>query len=230
MYLLEPKPGTVMTPVPPCSEQQDVRYTGRAPCRMFSIREQVITRGTERSETHIVISGMLARYGLTPDGRRQFNALLLPGDVIGLEALFNLRIADSAIALTATVAQPVAPLDLQQTALRQMLWEALERQTVLAGEWMLNLGARPALQRLAFFFHETMTRMQALGIGDAGHQQLPLTQVELADFLALTPVHVNRCLSLLRITGLATFYRGRLMVADPAKLAHFADSEAVLDS
>lgn len=194
------------------------------------MREQVITRGSERSQPHIVISGMLARYSLTPDGRRQFNALLLPGDVLGLESLFNLRMADSAVALSATVAQPVSHADLRQTALQQTLWEALERQTALAGEWMLNLGARPALQRLAYFFHETMGRMQPLASAGAGHLQLPLTQVELADFLALTPVHVNRCLSVLRAGGLATFYRGRLTVPDPRKLARFADSEEALDS
>lgn len=230
MNLFEPQPRTVITPVAPVREPQVIQRMVRLPRRMFSAREQVIVRGTERSETHIVISGMLARDSLTPDGRRQFQALLLPNDVIGLEALFNLRTADHAIALTATVAQPVSQPDLQQTATQQMLWEALERQTALAGEWMLNLGARPALQRLAYFFHETMTRMRSLGIGADGHQQLPLTQVELADFLALTPVHVNRCLAILRANGLATFYRGVLTVANPARLARFADSEEVLES
>lgn len=225
MSVLETQPRAEMTPVSPAREPQEIRRMLRLPRRMFSARDQVIARGSERSETHVVVSGMLARYSLTPDGRRQFNALLLPNDVIGLEAFFNLRTADHAIALTATVAQPLSQADLQQTALQQMLWEALERQTALAGEWMLNLGARPALQRLAYFFHETMTRMRSLGIGADGNQQLPLTQVELADFLALTPVHVNRCLSILRTSGLATFYRGRLTVPDPTRLARFADSE-----
>jgi CRP-like cAMP-binding protein len=230
MNLFEQTAMHTSTPVSPCPDQQDRRRTARVPRRMFSVREQVVLRGAERFETHIVISGMLGRYSLTSDGQRQFTGLLLPGDVIGLEALFNLRIPDNAVARCATVAQPVSPADLEEPALRQLLWEALERQTALAGEWMLNLGARPALQRLAYFFHETMTRMRALGIGHRGHQQLPLTQVELADFLALTPVHVNRCLGILRASGLATFYRGRLLVSDPARLARFAAAKEALDS
>jgi CRP-like cAMP-binding protein len=162
---------------------------------------------------------MLARYSLTPDGRRQFTALLLPGDVVGLEALFNLRIPDNAVALSATIIQPLSPADLQHPGTRQMLWDALERQTDRAGDWMLNLGGRPAAARLAYFFHDTLTRMRALGIGSGEHHQLPLTQVELADFLALTPVHVNRCLAILRASGLAVFYRGRLQVPDPVRLS-----------
>ena len=202
----------------------------RMPRRMISARERMIVRAAERSESHIVISGMLARYSLTPDGRRQFTALLLPGDVVGLEALFNLRIPDNAVALSATIIQPLSPADLQHPGTRQMLWDALERQTDRAGDWMLNLGGRPAAARLAYFFHDTLTRMRALGIGSGEHHQLPLTQVELADFLALTPVHVNRCLAILRASGLAVFYRGRLQVPDPVRLARFADSDEAFES
>ena len=43
---------------------------------------------------------------------------------------------------------------------------------------------------------------------------LPLTQDELADATALTPVHVNRTLQRLRNEGLITFRSGLLTVLD----------------
>jgi len=196
----------------------------RRPQRRFRPRERVI--GFERFETHRVIEGMLCRYTLTPDGRRQFNALLLPGDVVGLECVFNLRCADIVLALTPAVCQTLSPTELFEWPQSQVIREALERQTLLAGHWMSNLGARQAPQRLAYFLHETLTRMHTVGHGASVCHHLPLTQVELADFLALTPVHVNRCLAFLKSAGLATFHRGRLQVRDPEALARFADSEA----
>jgi CRP-like cAMP-binding protein len=209
---------------------QEWRSFVQMPRKVFRPRAQLFRCGTERFEAHIVISGMVCRYTLTPDGRRQFTALLLPGDVIGIESLFNVRACDNAMALTATVCQSVSSMQLHEPAIRDQLWDALERQTVLASEWTLNLGARPALQRLAYFFHATMTRMQALSNGDGIHYQIPLTQVELADFLALTPVHINRCLAVLKATGHATFQRGRLVVLDSQKLRRLADRDHELGS
>lgn len=212
----------------PAPMPHDSRLIVQTPRRVFRARTQLVRCGSDRFEAHIVISGMVGRYTLTSDGSRQFTALLLPGDVIGIESLFNVRSCDNAIALTATVCLPVGSTELYEPAIRNQVWEALESQMALASEWTLNLGARPGLQRLAYFFHTTMTRMQALGNGDGIHYLLPLTQVELADFLALTPVHVNRCLAVLKATGHATFQRGRLVVLDGEGLRRLADCEGEL--
>lgn len=200
---------------------QDLRPAGR---RVFSAREQVTISVAGRAETHLVISGILCRYTLTPDGRRQFTALLLPGDLVGFESLLNLRCVDNTIALTSSVCQQVLQSDLT----REKWWEAIERQTLAASEWIANVGTRPALARMAFFFHETLTRLQTLGISDGWRCQLPLAQVELADFLALTPVHINRCLATLRRTGVATFRSGRLEVANLQELRRIAQFESEL--
>jgi len=196
--------------------------------RRFRARERVLR--FEKLETYMVTDGMLCRYTLTSDGRRQFNALLLPGDVIGLESAFNLRCTDTVLALTPAVCRMLGPTELFELPLSRLIREALERQTILAGQWMLNLGTRPAPQRLAYFLHETLTRMDTLGHGADGCHHLPLTQVELADILALTPVHVNRCLAFLKSAGLANFHRGRLQVRDAVALGRFADSEGNWDA
>jgi CRP-like cAMP-binding protein len=176
--------------------------------------------------SHIIIDGIACRFTLTPDGGRQFTELLLPGDVIALEWLLNLPCADNVVALTRTLCRPLARRDLSEPDSRRILRDAVQRQLLVANEWILNLGARPAPQRLAHFFHETLMRMRVLGIGACDGCDLPLTQVELGDFLALTPVHINRCLGILRRGGMATFRSGRLTVHDLDKLRQYAHADA----
>ena len=48
--------------------------------------------------------------------------------------------------------------------------------------------------------------------------ELPLTQAELADTLALSAVHVNRTLMELRRLGLVTFQDRYASIHDPARL------------
>ena len=145
---------------------------------------------------------------------------------MGLEWILGLPCADNVIALTTTTCRTLSRADLNDPWCRQFLREALQRQVLVASEWILNLGTRPALQRLAYFFLETLTRMDALGMRDGSRYVLQLTQVELADFLALTPVHINRCLGTLRLRGVASFRGGRLTVHDLEKLRqHAHDNE-----
>lgn len=225
MYVNEQSERRAREPASSLTARQEWRTVER---HTFRARE-LITNGVSAGPgPHVILSGILCRYTLTPDGRRQFTALLLPGDLIGFESVVNLRCADSTIALTASVCQPVASADLTEPDTLRQVWEAIERQTLAASDWTLNIGMRPALQRLAYFFHDTSTRMRALGIGTGIRYPLPLTQMELGDFLALTPVHVNRCLANLRYNGVATFRSGRLEIPSVPKLWRVAQFEAEL--
>jgi CRP-like cAMP-binding protein len=51
---------------------------------------------------------------------------------------------------------------------------------------------------------------------------LPLSQLLLADSLGMTPVHLNRVLKELRVSGATILKRGSLLVADPGKLVQIA--------
>jgi hypothetical protein len=56
--------------------------------------------------------------------------------------------------------------------------------------------------------------MSAVGLSDQGRCELPLTQMELADSLALSTVHVNRTLQELRRQGLVSLSGGMLEIHD----------------
>ena len=85
-------------------------------------------------------------------------------------------------------------------------------------EWLLSLGRRSALARIAHFFCEMHARLGVVGLADETGFPLKITQTDLAECLGLTSVHVNRTLRQLREAGLALFRDGRVEILDFAGL------------
>jgi CRP-like cAMP-binding protein len=98
-----------------------------------------------------------------------------------------------------------------------LCWLALQEE-MIAREWLVNVGQRTAIERLAHLLCEIFTRMELVGLTDGGRCELPLTQVDLADTLALSTVHVNRTLQELRRQGLVSLSSGLLEIHDFAAL------------
>jgi transcriptional regulator with XRE-family HTH domain len=69
---------------------------------------------------------------------------------------------------------------------------------------------------------ELVWRQRAVGLGEDNSVRLPLTQIELADTLGLTSVHVNRILQGFRRDNLITLARRRLTLLDVERLQEIA--------
>jgi len=87
-------------------------------------------------------------------------------------------------------------------------------EEAIAREWIVNVGQRNALERIAHLFCELLYRFRAVGLNQGNSCTLPLTQVELAETLGLSPVHVNRTLQELRRQKLITLEGGTLTIQD----------------
>lgn len=74
-----------------------------------------------------------------------------------------------------------------------LFWATLVDEAVLR-EWLVNIGQREAELRVAHFFCEMFLRSRAVGLTEDDNFFMPLTQVELADTLGLSAVHINRTL------------------------------------
>jgi CRP-like cAMP-binding protein len=103
------------------------------------------------------------------------------------------------------------------------LWRATLVQGAISREWVVNLGQRPAISRLAHLLCEMMTRMEAVGLAYSGSCDLRLTQEDLSEATGLSVVHVNRMLQELRAQNLITFGQGRLTIHDQGALARLGD-------
>lgn len=84
----------------------------------------------------------------------------------------------------------------------------------IANVWLVSLGRRNAIARLAHLLCELQHRMLQVEKQEPNSFSLPLTQSDLADALGLTPVHVNRKLQRLRQDNLITLKSQSIEILD----------------
>ena len=200
--------------------------------RVVGVRQDVLRQGEIPGMAHILLEGHTCRYRMLSDGRRQITAVLVPGDVCDLEAVMRGRADYSVAALTACtlgeipadrVSNPVG-LDPEMT---RALWRRLLRDEAISREWLVSMGKRTALERLAHLFCELAVRLKAVGLARDDSFDFQITQAELADVLGLSCVHVNRTLQDLRRTEMIQMTRGRLTILDFAALEHLAGFDPI---
>ena len=104
---------------------------------------------------------------------------------------------------------------------RAFLWTQLVDEDTLRA-WLVSLGRRDTLQRVAHLMCELYVRASNIGLAKDGRLDLPLTQIVLGDSLGLTSVHVNRVLRKLRMSGIMELTAGSLTIADLDKLVAVA--------
>ena len=74
------------------------------------------------------------------------------------------------------------------------------------------MGRRSAYERVAHLVCELYLKLQAVGLADDLRCPLPITQIDLADALGLTPVHINRVLRDMRARTLLTLRSSTLVI------------------
>ena len=191
--------------------------------RRVGPRQDLISEGDAPNDVHLVLNGFACRYKILPGGQRQIMALLLPGDFCDLHVAI-LGAMDHSIATVSACTLVEFPrtviddLSARHPRITRALWWASLVDEAILREWLVNMGGRPAEQRLAHFFCELLLRMQMAGRADASSFDLPLTQEDLADTMGLSQVHVNRSLQKLRTSSLIKLQGHRLTVLDVAGL------------
>lgn len=196
---------------------------GRSDERFEADRDIVAEDQVPRS-VFVMTEGLACRYRLLPDGRRQIITFLLPGDLCDLH-VFLLKAMDHSIGtLVPTRIASIARDDIldimaRHPRLSAALWWSTLQEGAMLRERIVALGRRDAAGRVAYLLCELMWRQQAIGMGQHDTIALPLTQVELADALGLTPVHVNR----VRRDKLLTLGQRTLVLLDIPRLAAMAE-------
>ncbi|MGI3899350.1 MAG: Crp/Fnr family transcriptional regulator [Janthinobacterium lividum] len=165
------------------------------------------------------------RYKHLANGRRQVVAYLTPGDFCDLH-IHVLKAMDHSIATVSACKIVEIPRHrivemTERPALARALWWATLVDEGTLREWLLNVGQRPALERIAHLFCEFYVKLCAAGMVTGGSFSLPLTQEDVGDATGLSTVHVNRCLQQLRELGLLKVRRGLVEINDTGGLIQF---------
>lgn len=210
------------------TEADYARLSSIARAREVGAGHTIIEQGERPDDVRLVLSGFAYRYKVLRDGKRQIVALLVPGDFCdlhvailgamdhGIAAMSRCTIADLSRATVLDLTEAYPRIG------RALWWATLVDEAVLR-EWLVNIGRREAAPRMAHLFCEILLRLQAVGLADRNSYPFPLRQIDLADALGLTSVHVNRTLQSLRQAGLIVLEKRRLTIPDVQKLKTFCE-------
>jgi CRP-like cAMP-binding protein len=166
----------------------------RAP---FAAGADIIRPGDAGGRSTVLLAGMACSYKRNEDGGRSILAFHHPGDFCDLH-----RYRDSAIgiqALTDTVVAVIDYRDMDRLLARPKLalafWRATMLEAAIYRERLTISGRGTALERVAHLLCEQLARRETVGISGA---RLPFSQIDVADAVGLSVVHVNRTMQTLR--------------------------------
>ncbi|HEV2082526.1 MAG TPA: Crp/Fnr family transcriptional regulator [Brevundimonas sp.] len=199
------------------SEKAALQRLGALGVRSLRPREDVVREGDRPRVVNIVLDGFACRYKTLEDGRRQIVGFFMPGDICD-PRVFILKQMDHSIASVGplTIAEvggeAMIAVTSESPRIAQAMWWATMVEEAIAREWILNVGQRSAVERMAHLLCELFLRLRAVGLTDGQSCDLPMTQVDLADATGLSSVHVNRTVQDLRASGLIVWKGKRLTI------------------
>ena len=198
--------------------------------RLVRRNREIVTQGRKYDALFVMIDGISIRYRILRDGRRQILNIALPGDFVGFPACFFDRALYPISALTDVVVAPISFAVLinlfeRHPHLAAAIFWSFSSEAAIYSERLTDIGRRTALERVAHFLLELLTRFQLIGLADECSFPMPLTQELLGDALSLSLPHVNRTLRQLREDGLVSIEAHQVFIKDVEALSALGDFE-----
>jgi len=196
--------------------------------RQYEADDDLIRQGDRPKNAVLVLSGMVGRYHLLGNGRRQYLSFHMIGDMPDAQGLFLDQMDHAVCALGRAIVALVPHADIVEAfKVRPQLGFAIWRETLIDAaifrEAITNNSARGVRARMAHLFCELFYRARASRVADHSQFALPLTLVQLGEALAMAIATVNRTLSQLRTTGSVDFRDGTLTIKNWDKLAKLGE-------
>lgn len=183
--------------------------------------------GKDQRTIYRLVDGMLARVRLLEDGRRQVICFFLPGDLLALKAMLFDRQPDRVECVAASAVEMLGSQEAVALAAAnsdvaiRFIWQLAEDERRLHNS-VTMLGRGDTVERVSAMLIDLTGRLAKLGVTGEARRQVRLRQQDIADYLGITAVHVNRTLRAMRERGLITVASGRITVVDEAGLARQA--------
>jgi CRP-like cAMP-binding protein/CheY-like chemotaxis protein len=188
----------------------------------------LVREGDAPEGVFLVMKGIACRHKLRANGTRQIMAYLVPGDVCDLDVALldqmdHTITTVSACEVVRLAPETVADLLTHHPQIARGLRKSQLVDEATLREWLVNVGRRLAVERIAHLFCELHLRVRAIGPADENRFEMPMTQRDLADTTGMTNVHVNRSLWELRQKGLIELQQKHLTILDLPRLKQLAE-------
>jgi CRP-like cAMP-binding protein len=198
----------------------ETRHIGR--------RYNLVIEGVTARAVFLLGDGIMMRYRTLRDGRRQILNLIVPGDFAGVPGCFFESALYSIKALTNSTVGVIPIPDLHglfvtHPQLAAKIFWSFSCDAAIYAEHLVVIGRRTALERVAHFLLELLTRLQVIGFADQSSYLLPLKQEMIADALGLSQPYLNRVIRQLTEAGLVTLRGEKVVISDVDELSALAD-------
>jgi CRP/FNR family transcriptional regulator, anaerobic regulatory protein len=201
-------------------EQDELRELEQLGQRLqYRPHEPVFTQEDIAGSCYNVLEGVVRLYKLLPDGRRQIVGFALSGDFLGISV--NGRHGISADA--------VGPVTVCRFARKSFSRFVEDRPNVLrrinefvardlseAQEQMVLLGRRSSEEKVAIFLIKWRDRLAQIGPATT-ITPLPMSRLDIADYLGLTIETVSRTFTKMERDGVIEIVQGGIRLADAAR-------------
>ena len=196
--------------------------------RTLDASAYMVREGEKPEICMILLTGFAYRHKVTGDGARQILSVHMPGEFLDLQNSF-LEVADHNVqALTrCEVAMVPVPalrsLALDHPRVGRAMWIDTLIDAAIFREWIVNVGRRDSISRIAHLLCEFALRLEAAGLAQNRRYDMPMTQEQIADCTGLTPVHVNRVLKELGRLGLIEREKRSVSIVEWDRLQQIGD-------
>lgn len=188
----------------------------------------IVRADVDLTECNLLVHGVTCRYKDLASGERQISELHVPGDFVDLHSFPLKKLDHNVLALVPSrIAivphERVLEITREHPHLTRLLWFSTTLDAAIHREWVLSLGRRTAMARVAHLFCELHVRFAIVGLADDSGFDLPLTQQDLAECMGMTAVHLNRVLGALKAEGSVSFQRRRVRFHDLERVRALAE-------
>jgi CRP-like cAMP-binding protein len=190
---------------------------------LVDVERDFVQIGEPAHHACLIVHGLVARFAQTRNGDRSIVALHIPGDMADLHSVVAPHVTWALHALTPTRILRIPHAKLRHLTERYpgiaaAFWRDCAVDANILARWTANLGRKDALGRVAHLLAEMAVRYSVIDVRDGGFP-FPITQVDLADAVGLTPVHLNRVLKRLAEDGIAVKDADYVRVLDEQRLS-----------
>jgi CRP/FNR family transcriptional regulator, anaerobic regulatory protein len=180
-------------------------------------------------------SGWACQFGDPCNHRQAIVDVYLPGDVIGLDSALSTRPLGEILTLTSVTIEVIRVEDALmelfacRPAALYIAWLLGQRQR-RADRLLASISGLDARGRLAMMVLDFYTRLSRRKLITGRMYNLPLTQIQIGNYLGLTVVHINRVLRSLRDDRIINLEKHCVTIIDLARLTSLARNEEAAPS
>lgn len=191
----------------------DVELLCKVPCKVahYASHEVVLQKGDRLSCCCLLLQGYLC-WRDAENNRGQITSIHVAGDVPDLQTVISPIVVENLCTTRPAVVAFVPHSFFREISLSSNLTHALSLLTIndasCSRNWIVNLGSRNSLTRVAHLICEITVRLLAVGQGRDYCFPSPFTQTDLAAACGITAVHANRIVQELRRLGMLRWHSG----------------------